>query len=147
MLTFFWRALNSNSTIRDQTMRRNLAMIVATWMIASLMAGCGSGRDRESFSGSPVQDGPADCDIAAIDFSNQTLDTMDGPLHFQNGVFEQFEIDEQTGKPFSDQPEWEYQIADSTLYSFGPAVIRVLSITKTHVQGTGTWGSGVIAWR
>lgn len=73
------------------------------------------------------------CDIAATDFANQQVGTDKfGQLNFQKGSYTQVDT--------LGNPDWNFTLAtSSSLYSFGPDTVRVLSVFADHLNGSGSW--------
>ena len=73
------------------------------------------------------------CDVRKVDFANYKVDTTQfGKLNFQNSIYVQ---NDDVGNP-----DWEFTIAkNTTIYTFGSDVVRVVDITNDHVSGSGAW--------
>jgi hypothetical protein len=70
------------------------------------------------------------CSIESIDFANQTIESKDGKIAFQNGVYTQK----------SETGGWLFTLSAKTdIYHFGKDTIRILYVDADHLSGSGSW--------
>jgi hypothetical protein len=87
-------------------------------------------------STSPERVSPAaenHCDIAEEDFSNQVIDSDQfGEIGFKGGTYVQ---QDELGKA-----EWRFTLTGkSSVFHFGPDVVRIVGVDADHVGGSGYW--------